>query len=209
MTPRTTILAVDDHELVRLGLRSVLAARFGRLQVAEAGTLEEALSFLMTREAEVLVVLLDLNLGDTRGLAGLRLLRERWPRLPVVVVSGTRDERVREEAMLLGARAYVSKGSGDAGLPALVEAVERIARDAESAADGTPAAALRPLAQPGAARLGKRQVQVLELLLAGHDNHAIARETGLALGSVKNCVSAIFLTFNVRSRGELLSLFGN
>ena len=49
----------------------------------------------------------------------------------------------------------------------------------------------------------------LELLLAGHDNHAIARETGLAIGSVKNCVSAIFPTFNVRSGGELLSLSGS
>ena len=48
---------------------------------------------------------------------------------------------------------------------------------------------------------------MLELILAGHDNEAIARETGLVLGSVKNCVSSIFLVFNVRSRGELIRLF--
>lgn len=55
--------------------------------------------------------------------------------------------------------------------------------------------------------LSKRQIQVLELILAGHDNRQIAHETGLALGSVKNCVSSIFLVFNVRSRAELVGLF--
>ncbi len=56
-------------------------------------------------------------------------------------------------------------------------------------------------------RLTDRQVQVLELILGGLDNQAIATETGLALGSVKNCVSTVFLAFNVRSRAELIGLF--
>lgn len=196
--PRT-LLAVDDHALVRLGLRELIQRQFGgRFDVEEAPNLEHALRFLQQRADEVLLLLLDLNLGDARGLAGLRLLRQRYPRLRVAVVSGTLDARVRDEALALGALGYFRK-TGDA--QDLAGLLDTIARTAEA-----PAVPKLP-APTTAQRLTPRQVQVLELLLGGLDNQAIATETGLALGSVKNCVSAVLLAFNVRSRAELMGLF--
>ena len=96
-----------------------------------------------------------------------------------------------------------------ADLKGLLDTIEnahagRAAADHRTAAPG-PLARCKDL-KPGI-RLTSRQIQVLELLLSGLDNQASARETGLALGSVKNCVSSIFLDFNVRSRPELLKLF--
>lgn len=200
-----TILTVDDHELVRLGLRQVIAQQFAdRFQVAEAPSLEQALLFLAQRAGDVFLLLLDLNLGDTRGLAGLKLLKQRYPQLAIAVVSGTHDARVRDEALAQGALGYFCK-TGDADdLKGLLDTIER-------AAAGTrpmPAEAqARCRDLPPGVRLTDRQIQLLELLLSGLDNRAIAAETGLALGSVKNAVSTIFLTFNVRSRAELIGLF--
>ena len=207
-----TILTVDDHELVRLGLRTALARQFGnRFEVEEAASLEEALACLEDRVDAVLVVLLDLHLGDSRGLAGLRLLREHHPRTPVIVVSGIHDDRVRDEALMQGAQAYIRKTGDGSELPRLMQAIEAASAQAgEPSAGPAVAGEWRSRARLPAgyeSRLGKRQMQVLELILAGHDNQAIVWETGLALGSVKNCVSSIFLVFNVRSRAELIGLF--
>ncbi|MDR7092779.1 response regulator transcription factor [Hydrogenophaga laconesensis] len=213
--PPRTILAVDDHELVRMGLRQVIVQRFAdRFEVAEAAGLEQALQFLQQRAADVLLLLLDLNLGDTRGLTGLQLLRQLYPRLPVVVVSGTNDPRVREEALAQGAMGYFCKTGDTADLSGLLDTVEKAATPTPARAPGAappPASPHDTLARstrlrPGI-RLTSRQIQVLELILGGLDNQSIARETGLALGSVKNCVSTIFLDFNVRSRAELIRLF--
>lgn len=199
--PRT-LLVVDDHELVRVGLRQVIVQRFAdRFPVEEAHSLAQALSFLERRADEVFLLLLDLNLGDARGLSGLKLLGRLYPRLRVAIVSGTHDARVREEALAHGALGYFCKTGDTRDLSGLLDTIER------AAAPGA--------AGPGAARgaglpsvpLNNRQIQVLELLLSGLDNRAIAAETGLALGSVKNCVSAIFLSFNVRSRAELIGRF--
>lgn len=197
--PARTILAVDDHALVRMGLRQLIQRQFGdRFQIEEAHSLAQALQFLQERAHEVLLLLLDLNLGDARGLSGLRLLRQRYPRLRLAVVSGTHDARVRDEALALGALDYFIKSGEGADLEGLLERIARAAQAPEA----------RPAARPTPAmQLSQRQVQVLELLLGGLDNQAIAAETGLALGSVKNCVSAVFLAFNVRSRAELMGLF--
>lgn len=210
--PRT-ILAVDDHELVRMGLRQVIGRQFAdRFQVAEAPTLEQALQYLKQDARHVFLLLLDLNLGDTRGLAGLQLLRQLYPRLPILVVSGTNDARVREEALAQGALGYFCKTGDTDDLTGLLDAIEKVATAEGEAAMPTPhppdtgALARSRRLRPGI-RLTSRQIQILELLLGGLDNQAIARETGLALGSVKNCVSTIFLDFNVRSRAELIRLF--
>lgn len=201
-----TILIVDDHELVRMGLRQVIVQHFAaRFNVADAKSLEQALLYLKPHADEVFLLLLDLNLGDTRGLAGLQLLKQRYPDLPIAVVSGTPDARVREEALAQGALGYFCK-VGEAGdLKNLLDTIESAHGSNHLKARHDTLVRSRNL-KPGI-RLTSRQVQVLELVLSGLDNQAIAGETGLALGSVKNCVSTIFLDFNVRSRAELIRLF--
>jgi DNA-binding NarL/FixJ family response regulator len=202
------LLVIDDHALVRMGVRTLVMQQFAACyEVDEAGTLEQGLARLAEAQHAIALVLLDLQLPDAKGFAGLRILRRDHPGVPVVVLSGAQDLRIREEALRLGARAYISK-SADAG--AMDAWVEVLRQHAEA-----PQTLPEQVVQPGSVALrtaqglglSPRQVQVLELLLAGMDNQAIAMETGLTLGTVKNCVSSIFLGFNVRSRAELLGMF--
>ncbi|MGC3985755.1 MAG: response regulator transcription factor [Pseudorhodoferax sp.] len=200
------LLVIDDHALVRMGVRTLVMQQFAdSYAVEEAGTLEQGLARLA--QGRIALVLLDLQLPDAKGFAGLRILRRDHPDVPVVVLSGAQDLRIREEALRLGAGAYIGKSADAGAMDAWVEVLRQHA-------DGPPPLPA-PGAPPGAAALhtahglglSPRQVQVLELLLAGMDNQAIATETGLTLGTVKNCVSSIFLGFNVRSRAELLGMF--
>lgn len=203
--PVPVVLVVDDHHLVRLGLRTVIGQAFGaRLAVAEADRIEDALAYLEHHSAQVLLLVLDLHLADSHGLTGLHLVRRRHPQLPVVVVSGSDNPRIREEAALHGAQAFLPKAAPDTP-DRLLALLENLLQG--QAAAVAPVAAARQ-ALPSV-RLTPRQLHVLELVLAGNDNAAIAHETGLALGSVKNCVSSVFLAFNVRSRAELIRLFAN
>lgn len=202
------LLVIDDHALVRMGVRTLVMQQFADVYaVDEAGTLEQGLALLAQAQGRIVLVLLDLQLPDAKGFAGLRILRRDHPGVPVVVLSGAQDLRIREEALRLGAGAYISKSADAGAMDAWVEVLRQHA-------DG-PSPPPAPSAAPGAAALrtaqglglSPRQVQVLELLLAGMDNQAIAAETGLTLGTVKNCVSSVFLGFNVRSRAELLGMF--
>ncbi|MBE7369055.1 response regulator transcription factor [Ramlibacter pallidus] len=206
---RRTILVVDDHELVRIGMRITIRERFGdRFAVTEAATLEDALVFLNAHAGETALLLLDLQLDDSRGLTGLHVMRRSFPDLPVVIVSGSDDPRIRSEAALHGAAAYVPKDGGPGGVTRLMETIASIA--AGEPRPAAPAVPARHAAGRAAGlRLTDRQVQVLELVLAGYDNRAIAEETGLAVGTVKNCVSAVFLAFNVSSRAELIAMFAS
>ena len=201
------LLVVDDHALVRMGVRTLVDQQFpGRYQVEEAGTLEQGLALLCTPQHRIVLVLLDLQLPDAKGFAGLRILRRDHPATPVVVLSGAQDERIREEALRLGARAYLCKSAEAGSAQAWIE----VLRQHGHAGGGQPAAGGASVAARTTAQgmgLSPRQIQVLELLLAGMDNQAIAEETGLTLGTVKNCVSSVFLGFNVRSRAELLGMF--
>lgn len=225
VTAARTILTIDDHELVRMGLRTLIAQHFQeRFKVSDAQNLEQALAYLEKRAQEVFLILLDLHLSDTRGLVGLQLLKRRYPHLPIMVVSGTQDPRVRDEALGHGAIAYFCKTGSEGGLKGFLEAIQEVAdeyrlqsnqgRMKDSQYGDCHSMLLghgkdKTAMQGSSMKLSSRQVQVLELLLSGHDNQAIAHETGLALGSVKNCVSSIFLTFNVRSRAELIGLFAS
>lgn len=204
---RRHILVVEDHELVRIGLRTAIAGRFGdRFAIAEKATLEDALAFLNVHADDTALLLLDLQLDDTRGLTGLRLVRRCYPALPVVIVSGSDDPRIRQEAASHGAAGYVTKGGAGGGVPQLLATIDAVAAGNSPRQYGPGA---REAARTVQARLSDRQLQVLELVLAGHDNRAIATETGLVLGTVKNCVSSVFLAFNVRSRAELIALFAS
>ncbi len=206
------LLVIDDHALVRMGVRTLVAQQFpAQYEVDEAGTLEQGLALLSQAGGRIALVLLDLQLPDAKGFAGLRILARDHPTVPVVVLSGAHDPRIRDEALRLGARAYIGKSADANAMQAWVQvlrqhAQERLPGDAPAPAPGAGPGSPALRAANGL-RLSPRQVQVLELLLAGLDNQAIADETGLALGTVKNCVSSVFLGFNVRSRAELLGLF--
>lgn len=207
-----TVLVVDDHHMLRLGLKALSVASGGRrIDWVEAANLGDALD-LFSAQPAIDLVLLDLNLPDSKGLHGLRRFLAEHPLAQVAVFSATEDEFVVRQAFALGAVGFIPKSSsGDATLR-LVESLlgvpasgahETLPAQAAGARHSASAQSL----QARTAMLNPTQLRVLELVLAGMSNQEIADECKLALGTVKNTVSSIMLSLDVHSRSHLISVF--
>ncbi len=205
---RFCVLLVDDHHMMRLGLKA-LAQSASHLPIdwAETGNLDDALQ-IYSQRAGIDLVLLDLNLPDSKGLQGLRRFLGEFPQARVAVFSATDDEFVVGQALAMGAAGFVPKSAQPDATLRLVESLLGgfRARAAPGSA-GAPAVADAQGLHARAAMLNPTQHKVLELVLAGMSNQEIATECRLALGTVKNTVSGIMLSLDVRSRSHLISVF--
>ncbi len=205
------LLLIDDHDLVRVGLRAALEATSDQpLQWREAQTLSDGMQAYAAEADSIDLVLLDLNLSDCKGLQGLRQFMETFPRARVAVLSGTQDEFVVGQAKALGAVGYLPKAQAPKltcasilGLLNLTDHVAAIVPTSLSSALRFPSAAT----YDRIAELGPRHLEILELILSGCSNQEISTATRLSLGTVKNYVSTILLALDVKSRSHLISLF--
>jgi NarL family two-component system response regulator LiaR len=211
MTPSHRVLLVDDHELVRVGMKAACPDLQGvAIEWFEAATLEDAVR-VYREQGDIDAVLLDLNMPDCKGLQGLRLFLQAHPQARVAVFSGTQDEFVISQAKALGAVAYVCKGEMTAQIHRTLAAL--LAPGAlPSLRPTTVSAALFPRMPASAmydrvSELGPRHLEILELVLSGCTNQEISNSTKLSLGTVKNYVSSLLLALDVRSRSHLISLF--
>ena len=198
------VLIVDDHHLIRAGLKPVLA-RLGdgeETSVFEAASFEAAVEYADAHRDLDLVVL-DLHMPGVEGFAALNDLQERHPGLPIVVMSGADDPALMREAIDHGALGFIPKSSSS-------EVILNALRLVLSGGTYLPreimtAAASRPRPQTRAAQLKDlgltpRQVEVLDLLVTGQPNKAICRELNLSEGTVKTHIAAIFKALDVTSR---------
>lgn len=198
------ILVVDDHELVRLGLRALLLAETASVPVHEARSLADALRLYEFHISSHLLVLLDLDLPDSQGLDTLVRFRRAFPASRVVVLSGKDSHALMQGVMALGAQAFLPK-TGHLG------EVLRYVRDNDLVAQpaSQPAHPVSVCATPVAAelqpQLNARQVEILDWVLSGKSNKEIAQLSHLTEGTVKNHVSTLLLLFGMRSRAQLIS----
>jgi DNA-binding NarL/FixJ family response regulator len=207
------ILVVDDHDLVRLGVRALVQSQAtdpaSVTEVFEADTLANALSLYAAEEDAIGLVLLDLALPDTQGLEGLIAFRARFPSARIVVLSGTVDTTQSRGALDHGAVAFLPKSADLNEVVSFIRACGLL--DVQSAAIGLAAAAGPVSPTPPAERpealeqLTPRQLEVLQWLLEGKANREIAQLAHLSEGTVKNHVSTLLLLFGVRSRAQLIS----
>jgi DNA-binding NarL/FixJ family response regulator len=220
------LLVVDDHDLVRLGLQTLVQAyaadNHRAVKVFEARSLQEALALYAREQTAIDLVMLDLHLPDAHGLTGLTTFMSRFPAAPLVVLSGVNDPAMVREALAHGARAYLTK-SGDLqnvvdyirslGLWRTPGQIEIQAQGANRNAAGVSEAQADAgrMVRPGgnaalpAVRLTARQAELLDWILIGKSNREIADLTHLSEGTVKNHVSTLLLLFGVRSRAQLIS----
>ena len=183
-----TLLLVDDQVLFRESLALMLRQRLPEVQVLEAGSLHVALR-RCAEAAAIDLVVLDLELRDSRGLMTLERLRAARPGLPVVVVSGTLDESMAGEVRQRGALGFLPKSSR---ADTLVDTLQRTLLGRE------PAARHEERIDP----LSERQQEVLGLLVAGKSNKLICRELDLSEATVKSHLQAIFRKLDVSSRTQ-------
>ncbi|MCA0174837.1 MAG: response regulator transcription factor [Proteobacteria bacterium] len=204
------VLLVDDHELVRQGMKAAYPDVAGTpLEWLEASTLDEGLRIYQAHKP-IDAVLLDLNLPDAKGLQGLRTFLHAHADARVAVLSGAQDEFVMRQARLLGAQAYICKSGQAQAVQTTLEAM--LAPQVPARAAVLASASLFPRMPQSAvydrvSELGPRHLEILELVLSGCTNQEISSATRLSLGTVKNYVSSLLLALDVRSRSHMISLF--
>ena len=177
------IVLVDDHEVVRSGLRMLLDAEQGFEVVAEAGDLESARRYVRAHRPRVLV--LDLNMPEGSTLPLIPELREQSPDTAVVVLTMQNDPAFAREAMRSGALGYVLKQSAGTEL---VDAV-RAAAEGETYLNPRLGAqvAAAPLEASGPPDdLTERELEILRLIALGHTNTEIAGQVYLSVRTVES-----------------------
>jgi DNA-binding NarL/FixJ family response regulator len=193
------VLIVDDHPMVRAGLRSMLSGDDVEV-IGEAATGAEAVERAVTLDPAL--VLLDVELPDMDGLQTLARLKARAPRAAVLMVSMHDDPAIVRRAVEAGAAGYVLKGIGRRELLAAVRAI----RDGDSVLDP---ALLRSLASPArevadaaGQALTRVELETLGLLAAGLTNREIAERMRWSVGTVKKYVQRILEKLDVSDRTQ-------
>ena len=202
--PTLRILLVDDHEVVRLGLKALLGRQPEFEVIGEAANADEALRRTIALKPDVVVM--DIRLPGENGIQATRAIMEQRPETKVIILTSYAEDELLMEAIEAGATGYVLKqiGSGD-----LVRALEAVARG-ESLLDpsltGRVFQRLRQAARQerGSAfrDLTEQEVKILRLVAEGLANKEIGARMFLSEKTVRNYVSAILGKLGVASRTQ-------
>ncbi len=196
------ILLIDDHTVARSGLRMMLAEAEGLMVGAEAGSAAEAQ--LLLRTASYDVALLDINLPDKNGLDMLKWLRERAPKMAVLVVSMYAEDIYAVRALKLGAAGYLTKHCAEAEMVAAVR---------KAAAGGkyvTPSLLQKLAGMLGSERgavtheaLTDRELEIFRMIASGDSLVSIAAALHLSPSTVTTYRARIMEKMGMKSNAEL------
>ncbi|MEV7232261.1 MULTISPECIES: response regulator transcription factor [Polymorphospora] len=204
------VCLVDDQNLVRQGIRTLLGLADGIEVVAEADDGSTALAAIERDPPDV--VLLDLRMPGYDGIWTLRALRDRGIEVPVLVLTTFDDDELVLQALRAGAKGYLLK---DVTLEQLVGAVRTLAGGGTLVQPAITDRLLRAIQgnavvardDPAPVReLTDRELDVLRLLASGYANKEIAEALFLAEGTVKNHVSSLLLKLGARDRTNAVLL---
>ena len=191
------ILVVDDHALVREGLRQVLKGLDEQVEVLEASHCARAFE-LTALHTDLDLVLLDYHLPDMNGLQALKVFGKDHPELPIIVLSGSVDQHVARQVLAGGAAGFIAKASLSGELLSILQRV----LDGEIYVP--PDLSSPPSSRDGLAPLTPRQEEVLDLLLSGRTNKEISQTLQLSEETTKNHVSGILRNFGVQTRSQAI-----
>ena len=197
------LMLVDDHALMREGLRSILEREPDLTVIAEASTVAEALAV----DAEPDVVICDLVLPDARGAEVVRQVHDRFASAGLLVLTMVDSALDVQRTFAAGARGYLLK---EAASSELVEAVRRVAvgEDYLQPSGGAAIAAMRAMPEQvhvsTSAGLTDREREVLRLIALGHTNAEIATLLVVSLRTVESHRASILSKLDARTRAELV-----
>jgi DNA-binding NarL/FixJ family response regulator len=197
------VLVVDDHAVVRAGLRRVLDAEADIETVGEAANADRAVFEAMEHKPDV--VLMDVMMPGKSGIEGMPALMQAVPDVKVLILSMQDDPRYVQEAFDAGASGYVLKEAADTEVVAAVRAVargERYVHPALGARLVEAAAAERKRAEVDP--LSEREREVLRLLALGHTNQEIAKMLYISVRTAETHRAHIMQKLGLSSRAELV-----
>lgn len=198
------ILVVDDHEIVRLGLRTLLSNQPDFTVVDEAGSAEEAVEKTVLHNPDIVVM--DIRMPGKNGIDACREIKQKLPNVRVLMLTSFAEDEMLFEAIEAGAAGYVLKqgggedlvravrrvGGGDALLDPAV--TQRVLERVREAGRQEQAASFKDLTE--------QELKVLGLVSQGHTNKEIAKELFLGEGTVRNYVSSILSKLDLTNRAE-------
>lgn len=197
------VLVVDDHAVVRTGLKLLLAAEADLEVVGEAGNAREAVFEVRAHKPDV--VLLDVVMPGESGIEALPKLLDESPETKVLVLSMQDDPNYVREAFAVGASGYVLKEAVDA------EVVEAIRQVAAGGSYVHPVLGARMVAAEAQARaaadadpLSGREREVLKLLALGHTNQEIAKQLYISVRTAETHRAHIMRKLRLDTRAELV-----
>jgi DNA-binding NarL/FixJ family response regulator len=196
------VFLVDDHEVVRRGVRDLLEADADLLVVGEAGSVDEALVRIPTSGADVAV--LDVRLPDGDGVTLCREIRSQLPEIAVLMLTSFQDDEALLGAILAGASGYVLKQIRGADLIGAVKTVGAGASLLDPAAAARLMDKLRrdASASDPLAELSDQERKVLDLIGEGLTNRQIGERLFLAEKTVKNYVSSLLAKLGLERRTQ-------
>ncbi len=199
------VMIVDDHEVVREGIRSLLNRRPNLTVVAEAGNVAQSIEMALAEKPNVVVM--DVRLPDGSGVEACREIREKLPETRMIMLTSYADDEAVMASIMAGASAYLLKQTRG---QQLAEAVEAVAKG-ESLLDPQVTRRIldqmRDMANGGGPQdkqnqLTENENKILKLIAEGKTNREIAAEIYLSDKTVKNYVSSILSKLNLRRRSE-------
>ena len=203
MTERISVLIVDDHDVVRQGIRAFLATQPDLEIVGEAASGDEAIRLAQEHIPDV--VLMDLVMPGMNGVDATRALKRVSPRSQVVVLTSYHEDEHIFPALRAGALSYTLKDIRSAELAAIVrqaargesvlhpQVATRVIQEVRAAKPNVPAAF---------SELTDRELEVLHLIAAGHSNAVIAEQLVLSEKTVKGHVSNILSKLQMADRTQ-------
>lgn len=198
------VMIVDDHEVVRQGVRTLLESAGGIRVCAEAASVAEALRVVDQARPDVIVM--DVRLGDGSGIEATREIRARRPATQVLMLTSFADDEALFASIMAGAAGYVLKEIKGSDL---VGAIRTVASGRSLLDPGVTGAVLerlrkgsRLLKDEKLARLSPQEERILAFVAKGRTNREIADELRLAEKTVKNYLSTILSKLEVSRRAE-------
>jgi DNA-binding NarL/FixJ family response regulator len=199
---RIRVFLLDDHEVVRRGLRELLESEDDIQVVGEAGTAEEAVTRIPPTRPHVAV--LDVRLPDGNGVEVCREIRSRHPEIQCLILTSFADDEALFQAIMAGAAGYVLKQIKGTDL---VDAVRRVAEGQSLLDPAVTSRVLERLRTPPEtderlARLTEQERKILDLIADGLTNRQIAERVHLAEKTVKNYVSNLLTKLGMERRTQ-------
>ena len=203
-TPPLRVMLVDDHEIVRDGIRAALAPEDDIVVTAQAGTVQEAIDEADRTRPDVVVM--DVRLADGSGIEATREIRARHPDTKVLMLTSFADDEALFASIMAGASGYVLKQVRPGELLRAIRAVGA----GDSLLDPSVTSAVLDRLRKGKhlmkderlARLSPQEERILQAIAEGETNRQIGEDLGLAEKTVKNYVSSILSKLEVARRAE-------
>lgn len=198
MNPKVRVLLVDDHGVVRQGMKLYLATDSSIEVVGEAKNGQEALTQVEKLEPDV--VIMDLLMPVMDGISAIREIKKRFPEVEIVAVTSVLEDKKVVDAVQAGAMGYLLK---DTDAAALSEAIHAASRGEVRLHPEAAKRLMREVRTPEMREsLTPRETEILKLLAQGHSNKHIARETKVEERTVKAHVSSILAKLGLSSRTQ-------